>query len=1409
MTHKRILFSAAVLAITCNAASECAAQTSDNGAPAKLISPAANAPSPAVKQKVAEEYGKLPLSFEANHGQTDPKVKFLSRGPGYKLFLLPNEAVLMLQKERHAKPAKRLGALPGFPEAPEREVSPPDTIRMSLLGAAANAAVTGVEQMPGKSNYFIGNDPSLWRTNVPNYAKVRYQGVYRGIDLVYHGSGQQLEYDFIVAPGADPRQIRLGMKGVNKVALTPEGDLLLGTSDEPARLHKPVVYQELEGKRRLVDGKFLLAAKNTVKFRIGKYDRSQPLIIDPVLAYSTLLGGNGFDEALGIAVDGNGSAYVTGLTSSTNFFTPGAFQTTQKNCGTAANPIPCDEAFIAQLNPTGSALGYVTYLGGTGFTEGTGIAVFSGNAYVMGTTSASDFPTMNAFQAAFKGAQSAFVTQLNATGSALVFSTYLGGSGSESSGFGRGNNIVVDSGGNAYVTGTTTSGDFPTTANAFQATPGGGAFRSTDGATTWTASNAGLTSPNITAFAVDPTIPTNNTVYAGTSDAGMFKSTTGGQSWTAINVGLGTLSINALVIDPRTPSSLYVGSFNGVFKSINGGATWTNTGLVIPNTTNPVDVQALAINPATTGSTATLYAGGTSGMFKTVDGGTTWTSLNAGFPLTNGLPTTPSVTSIVVDPGTPSTVYAGVSFPGGVFKSLNGGTTWAAFNTGLAFSNSTTAFDITALAIDAKAPSNVYASTSNGVGVYKTANGGASWSAVGTVNTGLTDQNTTGIVADPTVSGTLYVGTISTGVFKTTNGGTSWTTASNAVSNSIVGPLAVDPVTSANVYAGSSVERPFITKFSPSGAIGYSTYLGGSSVDFGGGIAVNGQGNAYITGATESRNFPVANAFQAARQSVIDAFVTKLNPTGTGLVSSTYLGGTNGFSEGFAIAVDGLGSAYVTGIAFGSNFPTTAGAFQTVNGGENAFVTKFNPGGNTLAYSTFLGAPAAPGTFAFDEGQAIAVDASGNAWVTGFTEDLNFPTKNPIRSSSPCEAATFSFCTFGLFVSEISPTGSALLFSTYFGPSVFFFQGGLALDPQGNAFLTGTTSSADFPTVNPLPGTPAPGTSHGFVSKIGNSSVFTDLAITLSHTPDPVTIGNNITFTSTITNNGPSAATGVTFYPTQVPSSTVNLFKTPATTTSTLGTCDNTNEFCFLGTLASGASTTVTLVVSTATGQEGTQTVAVGVGGNESDSNPSNNVATTTVNVLGAVNLQLIGTASPAPVVLGGNLTYQLIVINNGPSPATGVTLTDTLPAGVTFVSATATQGTCTVTATVVCSLGTLAVFPATATVNIVVTPTAVGTITNNSMVTSNEVNNSAGRNVLQQVSDVVAGVGAANPLNAKLNGHYAFLFQGATDAVGATPAALMAFAGSFVADGQGNITNGISDTNTIAQLGDRKSTRL
>jgi uncharacterized repeat protein (TIGR01451 family) len=1404
MKHKLILGSAAVLALSCFAG-ESAGQTAQRQEPSSKVSPATNAPSPVLRQKVAEGYGRLPLSFEANQGQSDPRVKFLSRGPGYQLFLLPDEAVLTLRGRLNTRVHKKdFKDFRQFTERPEREANTLETIRMSLLGAAAHAQVTGIEEMPGKSNYFVGNDPSQWRTSVPNYAKVRYHGVYPGIDLVYHGSRQQLEYDFIVSPGADPRRIRLALHGAKKLELTSEGDLLLSTSGEPVRLHKPVIYQELGGKRMPIDGSFVLVAKNTVRFRIGKYDTRQSLVIDPVLAYSTLLGGNGFDQAFGIAVDSTGAAYVTGSTTSTDFFTPGAFLTALANCGTPAAFSPCEEAFVAKLSPTGNSLAYVTYLGGTGLSQGAGVATFGGNAYVTGTTSAKDFPTTpGAFQNTLPSSQRAFVTELNAAGSALVFSTYLGGTAFEFFDLNGGPPIAVDSSGNAYVTGTTFSSDFPTP-NGFQTDPGGGAFRSADSSATWTASVTGLTSRSITAFAVDPTVPTTQIVYAGTSDKELFKSTNGGQSWvSASGSGATSLSANvvqALVIDPRTPTNLYVGGSNGAFKTTDGGATWAavDTGLVFPGTATPVDVRTLAIDPTTTGTTATLYAGGFEGAFKTTNGGATWTSLNAGFPLTNGLPTTPEITSIVVDPLNPSTVYAGVEFPGGVFKSSDGGATWTAVSNGLVFPNTTSPLNIRTLAIDVKAPANIYATTFNGVGVYKTSNGGLNW---GAVNNGLTDLQINGIAVDSTVSGTLYVGTQSTGVFKTVDGGANWTTATNALSNFIVGSLAVDPVTPTNVYAGSSVERTYVAKFSSSGAIGYATYLGGSSLEFAGGIAVDGSGNAYLTGATDSRNFPTTpGAFRTTRQSIFDAYVTKLNAAGSP-VYSTYLDNPDGFSEGFGIAVDGAGSAYITGVA-GPSYPTTPGAFQTVNPADNAFVTKLSLDGTALVYSTFLGGPGGGGGFAFTEGRGIALDTNGNAWVTGITEDFGFPTVNPIRASTPCAPALSSSCFFfSPFVSEVKSDGSSLLFSTYLGPTQFFTQGGIAVDSQGNAYISGNTSFTEFPMVNPLPGAPLAGSLHGFVTKIATTGASTDLSITLSHSPDPVTIGQNITFTSTIKNNNPpggASATGVTFYPTQVPNSTIHLFKTlaagnltnPATTQ---GTCD-ANEFCSIGTLAPGASATVTMVVSTFTGQEGIQTVAVGVGGNESDSTPANNTATTTVNVLGAVDLQLVATATPAPVLVGNNLTYQLIVTNTaGPSPATGVVLTDTLPSGVNFVPAASTPG-CAGTTTIVCALGTLPV-GGTAVVNIVVTPTVAGTITNNSVVTSNEVNNSAGKNVFKQISDVVAGVGANNPNNTKLNGHYAFLFQGAE------ADSLMAFAGSFVADGNGNLTNGISDTNATSGL--------
>jgi hypothetical protein len=346
-------------------------------------------------------------------------------------------------------------------------------LRLQLVGAHAAAPVVGEDPLAGTSNYFIGNDPRQWRTGIPTYGRVAYQGVYPGVDLVYYGNQQQLEYDFTVAPGTDPGLIRLHVEGAQSPSLDGQGDLVLHTAGGDVVEHAPVLYQDRAGGRQTVAGWFVLEEGDQVGFAVGSYDRSRPLIIDPILSYSTYLGGSGSDFGTAIAVDGAGNAYVAGQTSSSSFpTTAGAVQPTYGGGFT--------NAFVTKLNPAGTAIVYSTFLGGNGLDGdfGTGVAVdAAGNAYVTGTAFSSNFPTTpGAFQTTlgsiFGG--NAFVTKLNPAGTALVYSTYLGGSGSSSTLEGdHGTGIAVDAAGNAYVTGGTSSGNFPTTPGAFQTAFGG------------------------------------------------------------------------------------------------------------------------------------------------------------------------------------------------------------------------------------------------------------------------------------------------------------------------------------------------------------------------------------------------------------------------------------------------------------------------------------------------------------------------------------------------------------------------------------------------------------------------------------------------------------------------------------------------------------------------------------------------------------------------------------------------------------------------------------------------------------------------------------------------------------------------------------------------------------------------
>ncbi|MBZ5656604.1 MAG: Ig-like domain repeat protein [Acidobacteriia bacterium] len=412
----------------------------------QTVAPATHPGTPAQQTRIVEGYGRLPLAFEANQGQTDPQVKFVSRGAGYNLFLTNTEAVLTLHRASRQEPnSPTARALP-----PQEERSA--VLRMKLVGANAKTEVSGQNELPGKSNYFIGNDPKKWHSNVRQYATVRYADVYPGVDLVYYGNQQELEYDFVLQPGANPEQIRLAIRGASKVRLQG-GDLVLTSAGGDVRLRSPQIFQEVNGVRHNVCGRYVIKSKNEVGFRVADYDRKRALVIDPALAYSTYLGGSGDDRPFAITFDAAGNTYVTGTTSSPDF--------------PATNPVqPANhgglDAFVTKINREGTALIYSTYLGGGGDDSGTSIAVDSTGVYVTGDTDSGDFPTRNPIQPTHHWSRDAFVTKINVEGDALVYSTYLGGNNWDT-GWG----IAVDSFGNAHVRGDTISTDFPVV-NAIQ-----------------------------------------------------------------------------------------------------------------------------------------------------------------------------------------------------------------------------------------------------------------------------------------------------------------------------------------------------------------------------------------------------------------------------------------------------------------------------------------------------------------------------------------------------------------------------------------------------------------------------------------------------------------------------------------------------------------------------------------------------------------------------------------------------------------------------------------------------------------------------------------------------------------------------------------------------------------------------
>jgi photosystem II stability/assembly factor-like uncharacterized protein len=786
-----------------------------------------------------------------------------------------------------------------------------------------------------------------------------------------------------------------------------DGSLLIDTAAGEIRQDSAFVYQEDGGKKRRVDATYAVRRGNEVSFRIGEYDQTKPLIIDPVLSYSTYLGGSASEHARSVAVDLEGSAYVTGVTASSDFpvstvISPGDFR---------------GNVFVSKLNSTGTTLVYSVVIGGNTRDEGLAIAVDpSGNAFVTGITTSPDFPTTGLLQPAYGGGTfDAFVTKVNTAGTALVYSTYLGGTDLDhgrgvttdsegncyitgttisdnfptttgaisvggfsdafltkidpsgaafvySARFGgadsdSGSSVAIDPDGNAYVTGSTASLDFPTVNPIQQQYTGGTCFKSVDSGDTWTTIDNGLSKRTVRCLAIDP--KNDSTAYAGVTGIGICKSTDGGGNWNTINSGLpfvGTPTV--LVTDPLQTSTVYAAILSSVFKSTNGGGSWANADTGLFN--GPI--VALVIDPVDPSILYTALAN--SGVFKSTNSGESWVRI---------IPSN-RVSSLAVDPVTHSTIYVGVR-DAAVFRSTDGGSSW--FPTGLI----PIAASVDRLVIDPATPTTIY--TGTGFGVLKTTNGGGTWASTAT----LPLNGSIDMTIDPVTPTTLYVAITTGGVLRSDDSGDSWEAITAVPLNKHVVAIALSKNNS--LYVGTArTSEAFVTKVNASGsAIVYSTYLGGSDADAASAIAIDGAGNTHLTGSTFSTDFPLANALQADLNGGqrTDGFVAKLDSSGSALVYSTYLGGTD-FDSGRGIAVDQLGNAYITGDTSSQNFPTSRALQPTLQGLVNSFLVKINPSGAAFLYSTFLGGEL------FDSGFDVAVDQTGGAYIVGSAISDDFPT---------------------------------------------------------------------------------------------------------------------------------------------------------------------------------------------------------------------------------------------------------------------------------------------------------------------------------------------------------------------------------------------------------------------------------
>jgi len=850
------------------------------------------------KQQASPRVGLLgiPLSFEQNLGQASPSVQFLSRGSGYSLFLTEGEIVMNLDRQSSVSTSS----------APDNKPTAAQihSMHMKLIGASASASAAGLDQQPGVVNYLIGNDPIKWRTGIPTYGKVRYSQLYPGVDLVFYGNQRRLEYDFVLAPGANPEQIVMEFSGATP-SIGSNGDLQLMLDDAPVTLLKPVVYQGSGAQKQSVDGSYLLTG-NRVHFQLGTYDHSRALVIDPQIVYLTYLGGSTLDSV------GCNTAVINGCV----------------NSGFPNQSLAVDS---------------------------------SGDVYVTGFTESTDFPIQNAFQPAPKRLDryyNAYVTKLNASGSALVYSTYLGGSV-----FDMGYSIAVDSNGSAYVAGWTLSPDFPTTAGAYMPV-----------------------CPFYTYYNGYPlSSPASYCQYYGSTMGFLTKLSPDGQSLaysTYLGTGAGNSNIVSVAVD--TKGQAYVaGNTNAHCDSQYEPIPWDEAPC-FPETANalqPMNMWDRTITPGAvnqgSGFVSVFDAAGANLLYSTLYGdsnGPTDYNVGADFAI--------NATGVAVDAG-------GNFYLTGYTRNASIPTTAGAFQPTLQVPTSVNQ------PRGFVAKFSPVSSTGGPALLYGTYFGGTS-----TTNQG--GEQIIGMVAD--ASGSAYLaGLTQSPDFPVT------ARANNQ------GPC--------NTNTGLSCSNTaFLTKLKPDGSglawstfVGYP-YQGGTS----GGVLLitpprlDSKGNVYVEGMS-SAGYPQVNGLQANPGGNPQVFVTKYDPTGSTVFFSSFVGdgGASGYTNSpAAMDVDSQGNIYIGGNAYQPDLPTTAGAFQTTapNVSGMGFLAKVYPfvtNSTVLVITPLSGTVNAGDTVTF----TATVNTGNQGTAVGTVNFLNGTTLLGAGTLDASGVATFSTST--------------------------------------------------------------------------------------------------------------------------------------------------------------------------------------------------------------------------------------------------------------------------------------------------------------------------------------------------------------------------------------------------------------